>query len=91
MITRFSVMPDTRGLILGVDKQDLFEPGYVYSAEEILDTIIIKKLGKWALPDNGYPSKNSEASAVIYSGLHLLTQEELNKINKEENEENIQN
>lgn len=92
MITRFVVMPDCRGLILGVDKQDLFEPGYVYAAEEILDTIVIKKLGKFALPDGGpeYPNKYSEANAIIHSGRHLITQEELVKINKE-NDERRQN
>jgi hypothetical protein len=91
MITRFSVLPDTRGLMLGIDKHGLFEPGVIYEAFEMLDEIIIRKVGKYALPDGGpgYPNRYSDANSIIDSGLHLITQEELDNLNKEEDEKSV--
>ena len=80
MITRFSVLPDERRLLLGIDKANLFEAGYVYEAFEMLDEIIIKKVGKYALPKSGHPSEYSEANAIIYYGSHLMTETELSNI-----------
>ncbi|HPI82019.1 MAG TPA: hypothetical protein PK122_02195 [Candidatus Paceibacterota bacterium] len=78
MITRFSVIPDERGLILGVDKAGVFEPGQVYEIVKVLDEIVIRKVGKFSLAPSGseYPNCNSEMDAIAYSGLHLITDEE---------------
>jgi hypothetical protein len=78
MITRFSVLPDERGLILGVDKAGIFEAGQVYEAVKMLDQIVIRKVGKFSLSKTGsvYPNCNSEMDAIAYSGLHLITEEE---------------
>jgi len=78
MITRFSVIPDERGLILGVDKAGVFEPGQVYEVVKILDEIVIRKVGKFSLAPSGseYPNCNSEMDVIAYSGLHLITDEE---------------
>jgi hypothetical protein len=81
MITRFSVLPDSRRLLLGIDKANLFEAGYIYEATNVLDTIVIKKIGKYSLPEKGYPSENSEATAIIWDGRHLLTESELKEMN----------
>lgn len=83
MITRFAVLPDERRVLLGVDKAELFEAGYVYEAYEILDEIVIKKIGKYALPPGGpgYPNEYSDNNAVTYSGLHLITEEEFKEAN----------
>lgn len=82
MITRFSVLPDERGLILGIDKAGVFEPGQVYEAIRILDEIVIRKVGKFSLAPSGseYPNCNSEMGAIAYSGLHLITKEEREQI-----------
>lgn len=77
MITRFAVLPDERRLLLGLDKANIFEAGYVYEAAEILDTIVIKKIGEYALPEKGCPSEMSEANTIIYYGCHLYTQDEM--------------
>jgi hypothetical protein len=84
MITRFSVLPDERGLLLGVDKAGIFEPGVVYEAMEILDEIVIRKVGKYALPEGGpgYPNRYSDANSIIFCGLHLITQEEKDSLNR---------
>lgn len=77
MITRFAVLPDSRRLLLGIDKANLFEAGYVYEATEILDTIVIRKVGKYALPKLGNcPSEVSDVNSQVQNGLHLLTEEE---------------
>lgn len=76
-ITRFAVLPDERRLLLGIDKAMLFEAGMVYEAYEMLDEIIIKKIGKYALPAKGLsPSENSDNNAIIYYGQHLVTEKE---------------
>lgn len=81
MITRFSVLPDERRLLLGIDKANLFEAGYVYEAFKILDEIVTKKVGKYVLPKRGiHPCELSDANAIIYCGSHLYTQEEQEKM-----------
>lgn len=92
MITRFSVLPDERRLLLGIDKANLFEAGYVYEATDVLDTIVIRKVGKYALPPKGpSPSENSDNNDIIYYGYHLLTEKEfadmVEKQIKERNEQ----
>jgi hypothetical protein len=83
MITRFSILPDERGLLLGVDKAGIFEKGQVYEVIKVLDEIVIRKIGKYALRDSGkFPNSNSEMDAIVYSGLHLITEEEQNNIYK---------
>jgi len=78
MRTRFSIIPDERGLILGVDRAGIFEPGQVYEAVKMLDQIVIRKVGNFSLAKSGseYPNCNSEMDAIVYSGLHLITEDE---------------
>jgi len=76
-ITRFSVLPDERRVLMGRDLAELFEAGYVYEAIDVLDTIVIRKLDKYALPSKGaYPNENSDNNRIMYSGLHLITLKE---------------
>jgi hypothetical protein len=77
MKTRLSVLPDERRVLMGVDKANIFESGIVYEAIKILDEIVLRPVGKYALPKKGtYPNENSESSAIMYSGLHLVTIDE---------------
>lgn len=76
MVTRFSVIPDERRLLLGVDKENIFDEGMVYEATKVLDEIVLKPIGRFALPEKGHPSINSENSSIINCGLHLITEEE---------------
>ncbi len=86
---RFSVQPDERGLLLGVDKAGIFEKGVVYEAREMLGQIILKSMGKYALPAKGsYPSECSDANEIIYSGIHLLTKDEWKSIQEKRNRNN---
>lgn len=83
MITRFAVLPDSRRLLLGIDKANLFEAGYVYEASEMLGEIIIRKVGKYALPAKGmYPNEYSDANTQIKSSLHLITEKEAESLNQ---------
>lgn len=78
MITRFSVIPDERRLLLGVDKNELFKAGIVYEAREVLDQIILTPVGPYALVEEGQdPCEKSDIAAIAYSGMHLFTKEEL--------------
>lgn len=79
--TRLSVLPDNRKLLLGIDKDNIFEPGIVYEVHKILDEIILRPVGKYSLPKTGYPSELSEVNAIVYSGHHLITEDELKEIN----------
>ena len=83
MITRFAVLPDDRRVLLGVDKAEVFKPGIVYEAKEILGEIILTPIGEYALPKSGaYPSEYSDNNEIIYHGLHLITKTELEQLNK---------
>lgn len=79
-MTRFAVIPDERRLLLGIDKANVFEAGFVYEAQNVLDTIVIRKVGKYALKETGHPSELSDTNSIVYYGNHLLTQEELAKM-----------
>ena len=79
-ITRFAELPDERRVLLGIDKANLFEAGYVYEGIEVLGQIIFRN---YALPEKGYyPCEYSDANAIVYGGIHLITQTELEKMNK---------
>ena len=80
METRFAVIPDERRLLLGIDKEGIFEAGAVYKVTKILGQIIMKKIGRYSLPPKGHPSKFSEANAIIYYGSHLITKKEMKMI-----------
>jgi hypothetical protein len=83
MITRFSVLPDDRKVLIGVDKANVFETGVVYEATKIMGEIILRPLGKYALPKGGegfYPNENSTNQDIIESGSHLITQKEEDNI-----------
>lgn len=75
-IARFSVLDDDRGLILGQDLGNIFEKGIVYEAVDILGEIILRPLGKYALPLKGHPSIYSDANTQINYGVHLITLKE---------------
>lgn len=82
MTSRFVVLDDDRKLLLGIDKAGVFESGMVYEAQEIIGEVIIRKVGKYALPKQGpsYPNELSEANVIISAGVHLLTERELQQI-----------
>ncbi len=81
MITRFSVLPDDRRLMLGIDKARLFKPGMVYEAISFDGQIIFKEVGKYALPEKGqYPCEYSDANGIINQGTHLVTKDELTEL-----------
>ena len=83
MITRFTVLPNERKILLGLNKAGLFKPGIVYECTEMLDDIIIKPIGEYALPKNGHrPSEYSDNNEIIRSGLHLITKKEYKQLNK---------
>lgn len=78
-ITRISVLPDDRRLVLGIDKNDVFEAGFVYEFQKISGEIVVKKIGRYALPKlgKGAPAcESSVTSQIIYAGNHLVTEEE---------------
>lgn len=79
--TRLSVLPDERRLILGVDGNNVFEPGIVYKVEKINSMVVLTPIGKYALPENGCPSEKSTIGDIASLGLHLVTQEEKNNHN----------
>ncbi len=91
MITRFTVLPDDRGIILGKSKNNVFEPGYVYEAFEMLDEIVIRKIGPSAMLTDMQTDKSSscwawDANTQITQGFHLIlmTQSELDETNPKE-------
>jgi hypothetical protein len=73
---RFAVLPDERGLILGIDKGSIFQRGVVYEAIELLGEIILRPIGKYALPEAGGVCRHSTAGEIIGTGYHLMTFEE---------------
>jgi len=76
----------TVDFLLGVDKANVFDAGIVYEAVKILDEIILRPVGKYALSKEGnYPNENSASDEIMYSGLHLMTKEELEQIRENEN------
>lgn len=85
-ITRFAVLPDERRLMLGIDRGELFEAGYVYQAWGFDGEVVFRKIGKYALQNRaGYPSGASTANEIIQSGIHLATEEELKAIYERDN------
>lgn len=68
-ITRIVRLPAHNGLLLGIDKQNIFKPGHVYSVEIVLDEIILRDLGMSALPPKGvYPCALSTVDSIIDAG-----------------------
>lgn len=80
--TRLTVLHD--GLIVGKDLGGIFKEGEVYDVRVILDTYIIRPLGKSSLPDDGrdniVPNKNSTVSSIICGSNHLITEKEYENI-----------
>ncbi len=70
-MSRFVVLDDERNLLLGIDFDKLFKKDVVYEIIEFMGEIIVKPLGKFALP-----TKGSDVNHVVYDGRHLLTKEE---------------
>jgi hypothetical protein len=80
MFTRFSVINDERKLILGLDKGGVFEPGVVYEAAEILDTIVLRKIGKARIDGlKGAGGMYADVNNMVYYGNAFLTEEEYQK------------
>lgn len=78
-IARFAVLDDERGLILGQDLGNIFEKGIVYEAINVMGEIILKPVGKYALPLKGHPSIYSDVNTQVNYGIHLITKEEQEK------------
>lgn len=77
---RFSVLDDERGVLLGIDKQDVFKKGIVYEAVKVGEHIVIIEVGKSAFGSPGFMQNGADNSSVIYSGQHLVTPEEHAKL-----------
>ena len=88
MKTRVVVLPDERKLLLGIDKNNCFEEGFVYECENVFDTIIFRKIGKstiQGIDELNHKMKHPNICSVanlpneiIMNGSHLLTKEEFN-------------
>lgn len=76
MATRFAVVDDERDLILGKDNDGVFEKGVVYGAIKVMDEIILKPLGKYALEECGQPCLGSDVNDMVGYARHLYTKEE---------------
>lgn len=78
-VTRFSVINDDRGCLLGKDVAGIFKKGIVYEAIEVLGEIVIRPIGEYSLPKKGRYSELSTTTCIMDSGLHLITKEEKEK------------
>lgn len=75
-ITRFSKLKGFDNIIAGRDFSNIFKEGHVYSVIEVLDTIMIKDLGEYALLKK---YKGYKFSQIMMEGSYLLTKEEYKK------------
>lgn len=76
-MTRFSVIGDERKVIIGLDKENIFQPDTVYEIFEFDGEFVIRPAGKNALPEKGFPSKLSKIGDILNSGMAFVTPEEL--------------
>lgn len=84
-LSRFAVIDDERNLMLGVDNDNVFKRGVVYEAVKVLDTIVLRPIGEYALSseDKGLGvTKHSTITAMCYTPMHLYTKEEIKKRQK---------
>jgi hypothetical protein len=84
-LTRFAVIDDERNLMLGKDNDGIFEKGVVYEAIKILDSIVLRPIGEYALPskDEGLGvTKYSTINDMSLTPMHLYTKEEMKKRQK---------
>jgi|TARA_R110000824_G_scaffold106610_5_gene252000 hypothetical protein len=85
-ITRFTVLRNRGGVMLGMDLAGAFEEGVVYEIINVMDTFIIRPLGETAMPKDGsdgiIPNDNSTLSNILSNGSHLLTKEEKDRLVK---------
>lgn len=89
-LTRFSVIDDERNLMLGVDNNGVFEKGVVYEAIKILDEIVLRPIGKYALSskDEGLGvTEHSTINAMCLNPMHLWTKDEVKQLRKEQKED----
>jgi hypothetical protein len=89
---RFAVINDERCVILGQDLGDLLERGVVYEINNILDTLVIRKVGKYALPPTYAEDElhvgaceGSDVNQQVYSAAHLFTIEEYRDMRERQN------
>ena len=76
-MTRFSVIGDSRKVMIGLDKANIFEPDTVYEVFEFDGEYVIRPAGKFALPELGaYPSKASTIGGILTSGSAFITEKE---------------
>jgi hypothetical protein len=78
-IARFCVLPDEQKVLLGIDVGSIFDAGFVYEAVKMPHgEIVLRKVGKYALKEKGaFPCELSTYGDIMVSGLHLVTEEEL--------------
>ena len=76
-LTRFSVLKDDRRVILGVDKDEIFEDGMVYEAVKILDEIVIRPLGKYAIGESISICAKSTVNDILPTAMHIRTVKEV--------------
>ncbi len=77
-VTRFTVLPDKRGLILGIDTRGTFKKGVVYEASELMGEIVLRPVGPMAMDKdlNEYSSSTSKVGTQLQVANHLITIEE---------------
>lgn len=68
--------PFGEGLI-GIDKAGIFEEGHVYGVVKLQGLIMIKDLGYNSLHEPGKDLHGLDMAALMLSGRHLLTDEEI--------------
>ena len=80
ILTRFVVLDDERGLLLGTDKDNIFKKGVVYTVRKLVGEYVVTPIGKYSLrglaPGDSWPSLADHAGAIIEDGRHLITEEE---------------
>ena len=79
-MTRLAVIDDERGLILGKDNDGIFEKGVVYALVKIMDEIIIRPVGHYALDhEHMFPNQYADVNTMVVDPNHLFTYEELQR------------
>lgn len=81
--TRFTVLNDDRGLLLGKDVSNIFKKGVVYGVRELISEFEIIELGASALgslTSKKYPNLVNTANEIIKSGDHLYTEDEMKEL-----------
>lgn len=78
--TRIVSLPKHDNVICGRDLGKIFEKGMVYEIKEFLGEIVIQKLGKSSLKENGCPSQNSTIENIMCGSGYLITEDEMEEM-----------